>query len=152
MGSRQNISRLSNMSWWMVKWRSWNKNWYQWWSHLCFSTFNCKISLPLYYLLLQFLTFELKKKKKAFAVHIDFTINSVPVPTLEQTVLIFVFMSCVIVFFMIILGIAFYLDKKAIEPHSLHLTYGGNFKDRWVELFSQNLKERVRFSLFSLFS
>jgi len=48
---------------------------------------------------------------------------------------------------MIIFGVAFYLDKKATETHSLHFTYGGNFKDRWVELFSQTLKERVTFSL-----
>jgi len=59
-------------------------------------------------------------------------------------------MACVIVFFMIIFGIAFYLDKKATETHSLHLTYGGNFKDRWVELFSQTLKERVKFPFFFL--
>jgi len=61
-------------------------------------------------------------------------------------------MACIIVVFMIIFGIAFYLDKKATETHSLHFTYGGSFKDRWYERFSQNLKERVRLSLFSLFS
>jgi len=52
---------------------------------------------------------------------------------------------------MIIFGIAFYFDKKATETHSIILTYGGSFKDRWYERFSQNLKEKVRFSLFSEF-
>ena len=61
-------------------------------------------------------------------------------------------MACIIVVFMIIFGIAFYLDKKATETHSIILTFGGTFKDSWYERFSQNLKERVRLSLFSLFS
>jgi len=78
----------------------------------------------------------------SFSVHLDFTINSVPVPTLKQIVLIFIFMAIVIACFAFLFGIAYYYDQRATENHSVHLTYGGSYWQRFKELFNQSMREK----------
>jgi len=77
-----------------------------------------------------------------FSIHLDFVIDSVPVPTLQQVVLIFALMGGVIFISIILLLVAYYLDRKATEPHSIHVTYGGTFYIRFKERYFQNIKEK----------